>query len=71
MPSPREWANEIAAVILAAFAGYLLFWDAKPDHAISVTTAVTALVIGLFAGVLYDPAKVKDAVSLWREAKKP
>lgn len=71
MPSPREWVNEIVAVILFGFAGFLLWWDAKPDHAITVTTAIVALVIGLFAGVLYDPAKVKEAIALYREAKKP
>ena len=71
MPSPREWANEIAAVILAAFAGWLLYTDIKPDHAITTTTAIVSLVIGLFAGVLFDPAKVREAVTLWREAKKP
>ena len=71
MPSPREWANEIAAVVLAAFAGFLLYWDIKPDHAITVTTGVVALAIALFAGVLFDPAKVREAVALYREAKKP
>lgn len=71
MPSPREWVNEIAALVLAAFAGWLLYQDIKPDHAITTTTAVVALVIGLFAGVLFDPAKVREAVTLWREAKKP
>jgi uncharacterized membrane protein (DUF4010 family) len=71
MPSPREWVNEIVSLILAAFAGWLLYTDIQPDHEIKVTTAVVALVIGLFAGVLFDPAKVREAVALYREAKKP
>lgn len=71
MSAARRLITELLCVAAWTFAAWLLYWDIKGDREISMVTAAVALAIGIVAGVFFDPAKVREALTLWREARKP
>lgn len=71
MSTARRLVTEVLCVVAWSFAAWLLYWDIKGDREIGAVTAAVALAIGIMGGVFFDPAKVRDAVTLWREARKP
>lgn len=61
----RKYWDLVLGTLLVAFACWLLFHDIKADGHIDMTTAACSCAAFLAGGLLIDPVKIKEIVTLW------